>query len=123
MPALRTREGATSGRIPGRGLGLSSLGGVLGGACAVAILRGFGLENLPGSLRRSSGQHGLCHHHLGVGRWAALFGLLHAAGAFHSPMPVLLSVLALNGALGLFLGWVVLRFGLECVSSDLPSRT
>jgi hypothetical protein len=135
MPFLKDLETRQRIRLldPGSLL-LAIAGGILLGFAAVGVLRGFGLENMPGSLaaRLSSTLFAAVSLevviHLGImsgvvartrSRWcgilgaAAVFVLFHAGGVTGQPLPILATVVALNAASGLFFGWLYARFGLE----------
>jgi membrane protease YdiL (CAAX protease family) len=136
MPALRRLDGAGADRVAIRGIQLAVAGGAAAAAAAIAVLRGFGLENLHGPLPARiastafaaitlelvvhlavmSGVVRLTRSRLaGVIVSALLFAVIHAAGALQAPLPIAVSVVVVNAALGMFLGWLYLRFGFECV--------
>jgi len=134
MPMLRRLDGTTEPMPSRSAVAIACGGAVAGGVAAVLTLRAFGLPNLQGSLgvRLASTAfaaitlevviHLAClagvirlsrSRGLGIAISTLVFLVFHAAGAVGAPAPILISVVALNGALGTFFGWLAVRFGFE----------
>lgn len=134
MPVLRRLDGTTEPMPPRSGVAIACAGAIAGGVAAVVTLRAFELPNLHGTLgvRLASTAfaaitlevviHLAClagvirlsrSRGLGIAISTLVFLVFHAAGALGAPAPILVAVVALNGALGTFFGWLAVRFGFE----------
>lgn len=134
MPWLRRLDGTTEPMPPPRATAISIAGALAGGAAAVITLRAFDLPNLGGSIAVKLAStifaavtleiviHLAClagvvrltrSHGLGIAASTLVFLIFHAGGALAAPAPILVAVIALNGALGTFFGWLAVRFGFE----------
>lgn len=137
MPLLRDLEAGQRMRaLDARGLRWSLAGGTGFGLLAAIMLRILHIPNLPGSLatRLSTTLFAAISLevviHLGImsalvawrrSLWTGILGsalafvIFHSGGAAAQTPVILLSAILLNGAIGVFLGWLYGRYGFECV--------
>lgn len=135
MPLLLAFEGRAAGAaLDGRGALFAVGGGVVLAVVSVGSLRVLDLENMAGPLavRLASTLFAAITIevviHLAImsalvawtrSRWIGIVGatvifvLFHAAGSLTMPAEILLTVVVLNAASGVFFGWLYARFGFE----------